>query len=169
MGYVNDVQLAHFVSPFSCGYSAGTWAADYDTEVIKYVRTAADAEFDVVIPIELPGSEALNQGAKITSIDIWYVIGTAAADNFTGPAMAKMTLAATGVAVTGASVTVTMDTGHDSAAECKATGSHKMTVTPATEFYLEDDYAYYIKFTVDAAATTVFSLIGAQINYELRL
>jgi hypothetical protein len=169
MGYVNDVSLVHFISPFRCGYSAGTWAADYDTEVIKNIRTAADAEFDVVIPIELPGSEAVNQGAKITSIDIWYTIATAAADNFTGPVMSKMTLAATGVAVSGAAVTVTMDTGHDSAAECKATGSHMMTVTPSAEFYLEDDYAYYIKFTVDAAATTVFSLIGAQINYELRL
>ena len=169
MGYVNDVSLAHFVSPFRCGYSAGTWAADYDTEVIKNVRTAADAEFDIVIPIELPASEKVNQGARIKSIDIWYDVATAALDGFTGPVLAKMTLAANDDNITGSSVTITIDTAHDTEAECITTGDHKLTITPSAEFYLEDDYAYYLKFTVDAAAASVFSFFGAQINYELRL
>jgi hypothetical protein len=169
MGYVYAVNLAHFISPFRFGYSAGTWTPTYDTNLITNIRTAEDVNFDVIIPIELPGSEALNQGAKITSIDIWYKVATAALTNFTGPTLSKVTLAANSTVVSGASVTITLDTAHDTSAECRTASSHKMTITPATEFYLEDDYAYYIQFTCDPAAGTVFTMIGAQINYELRL
>jgi len=44
-----------------------------------------------------------------------------------------------------------------------------MTVTLTTPCFIEDDLAYYLHLNIDAAATTVFTLIGAQVNYTLRL
>lgn len=169
MGYVNDVSLALFVSPFECGYSAGTWTPTLASDVCKNVRSAADVNFTLLIPIKLPASENVNQGARIKSIDIWYEVGTAALTAFTGPVLEKMTLSANDDNITGAAVTTTMDADHDTEAECLTTADHKMTITPATEFYLEDDYAYYISIVVDPAAGSVFTFYGAQINYELRL
>ena len=169
MGYVNDVSLAHFVSPFKCGYSAGTWTPTVDVNVISNVRTAQAADFDVYIPLELPGSEAFKQGAKITSIDVWYDVSEAALTGLSGPVLVKIALPANDDNPSGSNPTITMDTAHDTEAECLTTGDHKMTITPSTPFYLEDDYAYYISFTCTPAAGSVFSLIGAQIKYELRL
>ena len=169
MGYVTDLSLSQFVSPFKCAFSAGTWTPTFSSEVITNVRTAADVNFDVYIPLELPGSEALNQGAKITSIDVWYIVATAALTDFTDWYLIKTALPADSAAATGEALAQSMDTAHDSSTECRAVDEHKATMTPTIPFYLEDGYAYYIKFTVDPAATSVFSLLGAQINYELRL
>ncbi len=81
-----------------------------------------------------------------------------------------MTLAADDVAPTGAAVTCTIDTGHDTAAERLAVDTdHCMTVTLATPAWLDDGDAYYLQLVVDCAAGTVFTFFGARANYELRV
>jgi hypothetical protein len=64
---------------------------------------------------------------------------------------------------------VTIDAGHDSAAERKAIGDHTMTVTLSSPAFIEDDEAWYLHLNVDAAAGTVFTFYGANVNYTLRL
>lgn len=169
MGYVHNTDITKFVSPFEIVKSAGTWTPTIASNLVSDVRTAAGAAFTVFIPIDLPGSHVGTQGAKIISIDVWYKIGTAAASDFAVPTLHKTTLSADTVAVAGAAVTVALDAAHDTAAELKAVADHKMTITPAAPFFIQDDEAFFITFAVTAAATTVFTLFGAQINYTLRL
>ncbi|MFN2303480.1 MAG: hypothetical protein ACK2TV_07080 [Anaerolineales bacterium] len=169
MGYVNDVSLTKFIQPFEIHKSAGTWTPDVTSGVISEARSAAAAAFNLFIPIPLIGSENVNQGAKLKSIDIWYKIATAAMAAAEEPVLSKMTLPADSVAMSGADITTTCDAAHDTEAERKAADTHKMTITPASEFYLEDAYAYFCKIAWEGAATSVFTLYGAQINCELRL
>ena len=81
-----------------------------------------------------------------------------------------MTLPADDTAVSGAAVTITEDTGHDTAAERKAIDTdHKMTVTLSTPAWIDEGEAYWLKLVVDCAAATVFTFFGAQANYTLRV
>jgi hypothetical protein len=170
MGYVNDTQMRQFIPPFMCGKSAGTWTPTLASNVVGDVRTAADASFTLMIPITVPSNAAALKGAYLTAIDVWYKIATAAADDFATVELEKMTLPASGTAVSGAAVTVTMDTGHDTAAERKAAGdAHKMTVTLSTPVWVDEDDVYYLCLTVDAAATTAFTFYGARANFTLRV
>ena len=169
MGYVNDTQMSQFIPAALAVFSAGTWTPALSSNVCSMDRTAADASFTAHIPVVVPGNAAAFKGAKLKSIDVYYSIGTAAADDFATVELEKMTLPATGSAVTGAAVSTTIDTAHDSAAERKAVDSHKMTVTLDTPAFIDDNDGYQLILTVDAAATTVFKLIGAVAHYELRV
>lgn len=91
---------------------------------------------------------------------VFYKIATAAADDVATVAMDEVTLPATGVAVSGAAVTITQDGDHDTAAERKATGDHTMTVTITTPFWIDDGECVWVSIVVDAALTTAFSLYG---------
>jgi hypothetical protein len=167
MGYVNDTQMSSFTPGFAAGKSAGTWTPTLASNTCGDVRTAADASFTIMIPLRLPANAAALKGAYLKTIDVYYKIGTAAADDFATVELEKMALGSAG-AITGAAVTVTLDTGHDTAAERKATGEHKMTVTLTTKVWIDEDDVYYLVLTVDAAATTVFTLWGARANFTLR-
>ena len=169
MGYVHLTDICQFISPFAIGKSSGTWTPTVANDAVSDLRTPADAAFDLLIPLVQPGSDVALQGARIKSVDVWYVISVAAADDFATVEIDKMTLAANGAACSGANPAVTIDADHDTAAERKAVASHKMTITLDTPCFIEDDTAYFLHLNVDAAATTVFALVGAQVNYDLRL
>ena len=169
MGYVNVTDICQFVPPSLIQKTLGTWTPTVASNLITDVRTAADAAFDLLIPLVLPGSEVALQGAKIKSVDVWYIIGTAAADDFATVEVDKVTLPVDGTAPTGAAVSSTCDAAHDTAAERLAVDEHKMTVTITAPAFVEKGAAYYLHLNVDAAATTVFSIVGAQVNYTLRL
>lgn len=160
-------KLSKFIPASAAQKSAGTWTATLASNVLSDNRTAADAAFTIYVPINLGEmGQAYHGGAKIESIDVFYSIGTAAADDFATVELEKCTLPVTGTAVTGAAVTVTIDTGHDTAAERLAVAAHTMTITPAADLYLEDDYYYALTMIVDAAATTVFKLFGVRVNLD---
>ena len=82
MGYVNVTDISQFIPPAEILKTAGTWTPTIASNVVSDVRTAADAEFTLLVPLTLPGSLVGLQGAKIISIDVWYKIATAAADDF---------------------------------------------------------------------------------------
>jgi hypothetical protein len=168
MGYVNDTHASKFISPAQFNHSAGTWTVSEASNVIKSARTAADASFTSLIPVPIPSNGSALKGCRLKSIDVWYTIATAC-DDFATVELEKVTLPATGSAPTGAAVSgITLDTGHDTAAERLAAGSHKMTVTLDTPAWIDDDEAYYLKLVVDAAAATVFTFWGARANYDYR-
>jgi hypothetical protein len=169
MGYVHDTHMRQFIPPFMCGKTAGTWTPTIASNVVTDNRTAADAAFTVLIPIFLLSNSEDMKGAYLTSIDVWYIIATAAADDFATVELEKITLPADGDAPTGAAVTITEDTDHDSAAERKAADEHKMTVTLSTPEWIDEDEVFYLELIVDAAATTVFKLLGARANFTLRI
>jgi hypothetical protein len=160
-------KLSKFIPASAAQKSAGTWTPTLASNVLADVRSAADAAFTIYVPINLvEQGQAYRGGAKIESIDVFYKIATAAADDFATVELEKCTLPATGTAITGAAVTVTCDTGHDTAAERYAVASHTMTITPSADLYVEDDYYYVLTLVVDAAATTVFTLFGVRVNLD---
>jgi len=169
MGYIHDTAMSRFISPFECGYTAGTWTPTIGTNMVENVRTAADASFTILIPILLPSNDEILKGAYLKSIDVYYSIATAAADAVAGLAVDKITLGADGTACAGATVAVTQDTGHDTAAERIDIEDHTMTTTITTPVWIDDGEHFVGSLIVDAAATTVFSFIGARVNYTLRV
>ena len=170
MGYVTLQNVNQFISPFQISKSAGTWTPTLAGHLVCDLRTAGAAGFYVLIPITLPGSINDNQCAKLKSVDVWYKIGKAAMAGMASVTVKKQTLAADTVAVTGADFTdITLDADHDSEAKRKAVASHKMTVTFDNQPYLDNDEALFIVMSCEGAATSVFTLLGAQANFELRM
>jgi len=168
MGYSKITKINQFIPPALCAKAGGTWTMGVSSNVVSETRSTADSSFALYIPVILPGSEAYRQGSKLVSIDLMYKIAGAAADDFSDPVLHKMTQA-DGVAASGEAVSVTFDAAHDSAAERKAVGTHKMTVALATPEWILDDVMYWLQIAIDAAASTSFSLYGAVLNFERNL
>lgn len=168
MGYVNITDISEFISPFAYAKTAGTWTPTIASNLVSDVRTAAGAAFTLLIPVIKPGSSISLQGGKLVSIDVWYSIATDAATAF-AVALSKVTLAAQGVACTGAAVDITFDVDHDTEAERYAVASHKLTATLNAPAFVDKNAAYWLSFVITAAAGTVYTNFGAQVNYILRL
>ena len=169
MGYVHDVSMSQFLGPCISMVSAGTWTDTIAVNVWSRNRTANASSFTMRIPIQIPSNSVASRGAYLKSIDVWYEIATAAATDFATVLLYKITLPVTGTLATAASVAVTLDTGHDTAAERKAVDEHKMTLTLDTPAWIDNDEAYNVEMIVSAAATTVFKFFGSRANYTLRV
>lgn len=168
MGYVHDTHTSQFIPPATIAKSAGTWTSSVASNVIQEARGASDAVFTLIIPVPIPSNASALKGAKLKSIDVFYKIATVAADDFATVELEKVSLPATGVAVAGAAIATACDTGHDTAAKRKALGDHTLTVTLTSPAWIGSSEAYYLQLVIDAAATTVFTLFGARINYDFR-
>ena len=168
MGYTHLTDISEFISPFAFAKTAGTWTPTIASNLVSDVRTAAGAAFTVLIPVIQPGSSIGKQGAKLISVDVFYKIATNAATAF-AVALNKVSLGAHGVATAGAAVTVTLDADHDTEAERYAVADHKLTATLAAPAFIDKNSAYWLSFVITAAAGTVYTNFGAQVNYTLRL
>lgn len=171
MGYVHDTAMCQFIPPSLAMFSAGTWTDTVASNVWSKNRSAADASFTIYIPVLIPSNSVAMKGAKLVSVEVMYVIGTAAADDIPTATciLYKDTLAVTGTLNTAASAAGSLDTAHDSAAELKAADEHRLVYTLTTPAWIDNDEAYHFEIVVDAAATTVFKFLGALINYTLRV
>jgi len=149
--------------------SAGTWAVTEASSVVSNNRTAADAAVTVLVPIPIPSNSVALKGAKLASIDVGYLIGTAAADDFATVELEKTTIGADNVAAAGAAPAITLDTAHDTAAERLAADDHTMTITVDSPEFLDDGDCYWLKLVIDCAATTVLKFYGAVAHYTLRV
>jgi hypothetical protein len=169
MGYVTLKKVNQFIPPNQIVKSAGTWTPTVAGNLVVEMRTAAAGGFYLVIPITLFGSE-LSQGARVKSIDIWYKVGTAAMAGMASVTVKKLELNANAVNVGSAEYSaITLDADHDTEAERKAVATHKMTVSFTGKPFLNNDEALQVVLSCEAAATSAFTLYGAQANFELRL
>jgi hypothetical protein len=166
---IHNKHMHQFIPSAMILKSAGTWTPSVASNVVKEARTAADASFTLLIPVSLPQSANLNNGARLKSIDVYYKVLTADCDDFATVELEKMALPANTAAPTGAAVATTPDGSHDTATKRKAQGEHSMTVSLDTPAYMGKDDAYVLQLVVDAAAGTVFTLYGARANFDLRL
>jgi len=173
MGYTHDTQMSMFIAPSAIHKTAGTWTPTIAANLPCDVRTAAAAAFTALIPIEIFSNAAALKGARLKSIDVFYKVLTAALTDFATVELEKVTLpppaAATGTAFTGASVTITQDAFHNTAALRKAVGDHTMTVTLTTPAWIDDNDAYVLEVICDCAASSVFTFYGARANFDLRV
>lgn len=167
MGYVHDTGMSLFIGPERAQFSAGTWADAAASNVWSKNRTAADAAFTIKIPIPLPGNSAALKGCKLTSVDIWWDVDTAAMDALSA-ALYKMSLPASGSAPTAAAVTTAYDAAHDTAGERLTAADHKLTLTVTAPEWIDEDAVYYVELTGDAAAASVFKYYGARAFFTLR-
>jgi len=169
MGYVMDTAFSKFIPPSDFEIAVGTWTVGEASNLITRAKTAGDEAFTALIPIRIDGNSVDLKGAQLKSIDVWYGISTAAADDFATVELEKITLAAA-AAPTGAAVVTTCDSLHDSASKRKANNLvGKMTITLTTPEWVDDDSSYWLKLVVDCAATTVFKFWGARANFTLRV
>jgi hypothetical protein len=168
MGYTHDTHYAQFISPFQYQKTAGTWTATLASNTVGDVRTAADAAFDLYIPILIPSNASALKGAMLTSIDVYWRCATAAMDAVATVELEKMTLPANASVVSGAAVTVTVDAANDTTAERLTLASHTMTVTVTTPTWSDDGECYWLYIACDAAATSVWTNWGAVAHFTLR-
>lgn len=170
MGYVHDTHMSQFIAPGEFLFSAGTWTPADSSNVVSLARSAADASFTAYIPVPLPSNSSSYKGCKLKSINVYYAIGTAAADDFATVELEKMTLGADDTAITGAAVDTTLNASHDTAAERLAVDTdHVMLVTLDDPAWLDYTDVYMLKLVVDCAAGTVFTFFGARANFDLRV
>jgi len=167
MGYVNDTKFSQFITPNQIVKSAGTWTPTLAANTMGDVRTAADAAFNIFVPILIPSNDDAYKGAKLLSVDLHYKVATAAMDSVTTVELEKMSISAAGV-VSGAAVTGTVDAANDTDAERLAVGDHFLTFTITTPAWVDKDEVYWLYVTFDAAAGSVFTLWGAKANFQLR-
>ncbi len=168
MGYVHDTQMSQFHGPSDFSFTAGTWTPTIAANVHKTVRGAAAAAFTFSLPIKIKANAAALKGCQLKSIDIWYKIATADATDFASLGLDKITLSADAAAPTGAAVTVTLDSGHDTAAKRKAIQDGKATITVTTPVWVGANDVFVLTGVVDCAAGTIFTIYGARVNYTLR-
>jgi hypothetical protein len=169
MGYTNLTDICQLVSPGEMMKTQGTWTPGESSGVVGEERSAADDAFELLIPLKLPGSAVGVQGAKILSIDVWYKVATAALTSFNTVEVVKTSLSANGSAMTGETIPTSVDADNDTSAERVTVDEHKMTITITTPVFIQDDEAWYVHLGADPAAGSVFTLYGAQVNFELRL
>lgn len=170
MGYVHDTHMSRFISPAGFMFSAGVWTPGEAANVVSITRAAADAAFVALVPLPLLSNEAALKGSRLKSVDVYYAIGVAAADDFATVELEKMYLGMDDTAISGTAIPISLDAGHDTAAERKAVDTdHVMTVTLNEPAWMDDAAAYALKMAVDCAATTVFTFFGARVNFDFRV
>ena len=171
---INNTHFTQFIPPNMIGASAGTWTMAVASNVWSNNRTAADAVFTLYVPVVIPSNSVALQGAKLSSIEFMYSVSTADMDDVTSVKLFKDTLQAnaasgSGTLNTAAEITaVTIDAGHDTAAERKAQDEHRLVVTLTTPVFIDNDEAYHLEIVCDAAATSVWKTFGALVNFTLR-
>lgn len=171
---VHNTHFSQFVPPNMIAASAGTWTLTVASNVWSNNRTAADAVFTLYIPLPIPSNSVALQGAKLQSVEIMYSVVTAAMDAVTSVKLFKDTFQATaasgsGTLNTAAEITaVTLDAGHDTDAERYAVDEHRAVLTVTTPIFIDNDEHYHVEVVCDAAATSVFKVFGAIVNYTLK-
>ena len=169
MGYVNDTAMSQWIPPSMIQKSAGTWTPTVASNTVGDVRTAADAAFNLMVPIKIPGNSVGLKGARLKSVELLYRTATAALDAVATVELEKMTVAASTNVVTGAAVTVTINSAEDTDAKRLTLASHRVIVTVTNPEWVDNDVMYSLYVTFDAAATSVVTLWGAVVNFDLRV
>lgn len=143
--------------------TVGTWALAVAANLLTLDKAAADEAANVLY---VPIGETFPKSSprRVDSIDIWWATSVAAMTTGTTAALYKGTLPATGVAATGAAIEFAYDSAHDTDAERKAVGSHKMRLTPTTPIALAENETLWLVLTITPAATTIVKLAGIQAN-----
>lgn len=170
MGYVHDTAMAQYIPPTLFHVVTGTWtsAAGAVTGTIARHVAATDETSVVNIPICVLSNSVAAKGAYLKSIEIDYEILIAACDAVSA-VINKVTRGVdTAVAVVAAQ-TFTYDAGHDTEAKRYAVDQHRMTLTLATPFWIDNDVYVLVALTFDKAADTTVDVLGAVANYTLRV
>ena len=171
---VHNTHFAQFIPPSQIIPSAGTWTQTVASNIWSNNRTAAAAAFTLFVPVVIPSNSVALQGAKLVSVEVMYTIGTAAGTDSTAFKLYKNTLSpnaasGSGTINTVAEVTdVTIDTGHDTAAERYAVDEHRAVITLNTPAFIDNDEYYHVELALTGDTTSVIKVFGAIANFTLK-
>ena len=168
MGYVHDTAMSQFIPPTAIHYVTGTWADAAGVIAGMIVkRKTANAETSVInIPIMIPQNSVALKGSYLKSVEIDYEIRTAACTTLTAT-LSKVVRGADGAIAVVTNPAVTQDL--TAATDAADVDQHKLTVTVTTPFWIDNDEYYLLVITAVCALTTVFEVLGAVVNYTLRV
>lgn len=168
MGYVHDTAMSQFVPPTVMHGVTGTYtnAAGAVAGTIALHRAAAASTGVINIPIILPSNSVAMKGAYLKSVEVDYECLLAAATSVTFT-MNKVTRGADGAVAVVSAVTVTQDL--TAATDAADQDQHKCTVTVTTPAWIDNDEYYLLVMTAICGATVTLDILGAVINYTLRV
>ena len=168
MGYVHDTAMSQFVPPTVMHVVTGTYtnAAGAVAGTIALHRAAAASTGVINIPIILPSNSVAMKGAYLKSVEVDYECLLAAATSVTFT-MNKVTRGADGAVAVVSAVTVTQDL--TAATDAADQDQHKCTVTVTTPAWIDNDEYYLLVMTAICGGTVTLDILGAVINYTLRV
>jgi hypothetical protein len=168
---VHDTAMSLYIPPNLFHCVTGTWtlaAGNVAGTIVKKVNDA-DQTSVINIPILVPSNSVALKGSLLKSIEIDYEVVTSAM-TAVDAVVNKVTRGADGEDASVEAQTFTYDTGHDAAGERSDVDEHKMTITITTPFWVANDEYVLVELTVDQAGDTgVIHLLGAVVNYTLRM
>jgi hypothetical protein len=168
MGYVHDTAMSQFVPPTVMHGVTGTYtnSAGAVAGTIALHRAAAASTGVINIPIILPSNSVAMKGAYLKSVEVDYECLLAAATSVTFT-MNKVTRGADGAVAVVSAVTVTQDL--TAATDAADQDQHKCTVTVTTPAWIDNDEYYLLVMTAICGGTVTLDILGAVINYTLRV
>ena len=169
MGFTDDVSMHKYISISQFIYDITSDWSYSETDGIPSIKHIGTENVYIFIPINLLCSPNMNQGAKIKKIDIYYKIAIATLTGMSEPKINKNKLPEHGLDITNENLNVTFDENNNDASKRRAIGSHKLTMTLDTPYYVKDDEKIEINFNFTGGATTETFIYGAQVEFELRL
>jgi hypothetical protein len=169
MGYVHDTAMSQYIPPTAMHIVANTnWteaAGDVAGSICRHKSAAAETCV-INIPILIPSNSVALKGSYLKSIEIEYEVEVANCTSVTAT-LNKVTRSVDGTANVIADAPVTQDLA--AATDAADVDEHKLTVTVTTPVWIDNDVYYLLVLTVVAAATTTFDILGAVVNYTLRV
>lgn len=168
MGYVHDTAMSQYIPPNAMNFVTGTWtdAAGQVANTIVKIKSAAAETTTITVPLLVPGNSVALKGAMINSIEIDYEIRTSAATSVTLTCNKITRGADTAVAVVSA---ITGTQTLTAATTAATVDQHKDKFTITTPAYIDNDEYYVLKVVAVCAAGTVLEILGATVNYTLRV
>jgi hypothetical protein len=170
-GYVHDTAMSAFMPLGTAFYTVGTFtdtAGAVAGTYMKRLTAAANSPF-VDVPICIPQNSVALKGGYLKSLDIFYIIGTAALTTLTAT-IRQMTVPANAAAYPAAvAPAFTYDSNHTSNANRVTAAQHTMTLTITTPYWLANTEQDHLELTIVNPGTAVFDLYGVRANFTMRL
>ena len=169
---VHDTHMSQFIPPNAFHLVGGgviTDAAGQVTDTIcKHMAAigGGGGTLTVNIPIMVPSNSSTLKGSKLTSFEVDYEILVAACTSVTA-VLHKITRGADGAAATDTEPAITQSLV--AATDAADVDQHKLTVTLTTPAWVDNDEYYLLELQMIAGATTTLDLLGAVVNYTVRM
>jgi uncharacterized protein YunC (DUF1805 family) len=160
--------MSQYIPPNAMHFVTGTWtqAAGAVTDTICMHKAAGANNPVINIPIMIPSNSVALKGSKLVSIEVDYELLLAGATSVTA-VLNKITRGAdTAVAVV-AVPTITQDLAAGVAAASQE--QHRLIVTLTTPAWIDNDEYYLLEVTMVCGGTVTVDVLGAVVNYTLRM
>lgn len=163
----NEVEVEQFIPHQLMTFTTGTWTDTFSSGRSSNVKTAGDTTSTIDIPIPLP-RRAGEHGTKLTGLAIAYRNTTADLDEVPTLTLYRQDYDLVTSSAADDVVATTIATTGDAVVTADA-DDRLMTFTvddPQWDFGSETRCTYFARLTINAAETSVVSVLGAFAKYN---